>query len=611
MKTKTTWMMMTALAVIAAVSSPALLKGATVTGRSAKTGAAGTEKIPIDDSGTDKYITIAELMTNTVLELDGKTLASPIVSGGLTASGSGANDFSASTGPFKTSSGVNTFNGSSHLFAAGLRPIANDGGALGSVSYAFSDLFLADGGVINFSNSDITITQGTDLLTIAGGNVIVSSPGTASGSVVTVDGTQTQTNKTLTSPVINGATSSGSTTIDLSGNSGAFKTPSGINTLSGAVVTSSTITQTSASGSAFVSGPNGGTNPVFQLVNSVSSAATGLSVTGRAATAGVDLTVLSSGTNENLVINAKGSGTITLNPTGTGNVVMGRAMTTAFAITQTSASATAFESGPNGGTNPVLRLVNNVSSAATGLSITGRAAAAGVDLTVLSSGTNENLVINAKGSGVVLLNGAGTGAVNVGDNTTPALSVVHTTEGTGVSITSAAAASGVAVAAISSGTNENVTFDAKGSGTITLNGTGTGNVVLGRAATGVSLTTTGVIASSGTAGIGYAAGAGGVVTQATNKSTGVTLNKVTGQVTMNNASLADATNVSFTVTNSTVAATDVVQVVHSSGGTAGAYHVEANAIGAGSFKITVRNRSGGSLSEAIVLTFVVIKGQSS
>lgn len=74
------------------------------------------------------------------------------------------------------------------------------------------------------------------------------------------------------------------------------------------------------------------------------------------------------------------------------------------------------------------------------------------------------------------------------------------TVATGVSITGAAAASGVAVAAISSGTNENLTVDAKGSGTITLNGTGTGNIVLGRATTGVSASMTGgYTALSGTA----------------------------------------------------------------------------------------------------------------
>ena len=104
---------------------------------------------------------------------------------------------------------------------------------------------------------------------------------------------------------------------------------------------------------------------------------------------------------------------------------------------------------------------------------------------------------------------------------------------------------------------------------------------------------------------------GGTVTQATNKSTGVTLNTESGQITMNDAALAAAAEVSFTVTNSKVAATDVVVACHGSAGTAGAYIVSANSIAAGSFKITVSNVSGGSLSEAIVINFVALKGASS
>jgi 1-aminocyclopropane-1-carboxylate deaminase/D-cysteine desulfhydrase-like pyridoxal-dependent ACC family enzyme len=60
-----------------------------------------------------------------------------------------------------------------------------------------------------------------------------------------------------------------------------------------------------------------------------------------------------------------------------------------------------------------------------------------------------------------------------------------------------------------------------------------------------------------------------------------------------------------------VAATDVVVACHGSAGTAGAYIVSANSIAAGSFKITVSNVSGGSLSEAIVINFVALKGASS
>ena len=104
---------------------------------------------------------------------------------------------------------------------------------------------------------------------------------------------------------------------------------------------------------------------------------------------------------------------------------------------------------------------------------------------------------------------------------------------------------------------------------------------------------------------------GGTVTQATNKSTGVTLNTESGQITMNNAALADAAEVSFTVTNSKIAATDVVVACHGTARTAGAYIVSANGIASGSFKITVSNVSGGSLSEAIVINYVALKGASS
>lgn len=115
-----------------------------------------------------------------------------------------------------------------------------------------------------------------------------------------------------------------------------------------------------------------------------------------------------------------------------------------------------------------------------------------------------------------------------------------------------------------------------------------------------------VLAKAPLGGIGYMTGAGSTVTQATSKSTGVTLNNVCGQITMNGAALAAGAEVKFTVTNSAVAATDVVIVNHASGGTAGSYLVGIAAVAAGSFDIVVSNVSG-SLSEAIVLNFAVIK----
>jgi hypothetical protein len=107
--------------------------------------------------------------------------------------------------------------------------------------------------------------------------------------------------------------------------------------------------------------------------------------------------------------------------------------------------------------------------------------------------------------------------------------------------------------------------------------------------------------------VGYATGTGGTVTQATSKSTGVTLNKRCGEITMNNAALSAATIVSFTLTNSTIANTDVMIINHVSGGTVGAYTFNA-VCNAGNASISIRNATAGSLSQAPVLRYAVIKG---
>lgn len=110
-------------------------------------------------------------------------------------------------------------------------------------------------------------------------------------------------------------------------------------------------------------------------------------------------------------------------------------------------------------------------------------------------------------------------------------------------------------------------------------------------------------------GVGYltGVGAGGTISQSSSKSTTVVLNTITGQITMNAAALGASTTVSFTLTNSTIAATDLLVLNHVSAGTAGSYTLNAQA-GTGSATINVRNVSLGSLSEAIVIGFVVIKG---
>lgn len=227
--------------------------------------------------------------------------------------------------------------------------------------------------------------------------------------------------------------------------------------------TAGSLVVASANADSLTVGPNGLTNPAFQVVGNVASAATGISITGRAAGAGVDITVLSSGANENIVIAPKGTGSLLINPT-TGAPGIGSSSASSFyispasgqnlvlnpsgggsvqsqssilltdgtqgltrpganqlglsaggatrivvgsdgATTLTSAAASAFSIGPNGDTNPVFRVVGNVASAATGLSVTGNAAGSGVTLTALSSGSDEPITLVPKGTALIQLGG--------------------------------------------------------------------------------------------------------------------------------------------------------------------------------------------------------------
>ena len=110
--------------------------------------------------------------------------------------------------------------------------------------------------------------------------------------------------------------------------------------------------------------------------------------------------------------------------------------------------------------------------------------------------------------------------------------------------------------------------------------------------------------------IGYSAAAQGTVTQATSKSTGVTMNKSMGRITMNNASLAAGTSVTFTLTNSFISANDVVIASVSGGGTAGAYWPFVSSQASGSAVIGLYNNTAGALGEAVIINFSIIHGAS-
>jgi len=181
-------------------------------------------------------------------------------------------------------------------------------------------------------------------------------------------------------------------------------------------------------------------------------------------------------------------------------------------------------------------------------------------------------------------------------------------DGTGTVVFSKAAITGGTITGVSiSSLTGDITVADGGTGASTASGART-NLGLGTIATqnANAVTITGGSVKATTA-LGYETGVGGTVTQATSKSTGVTLNKICGEIVMNSATLAHQTPVAFTLTNSAIAATDVVAVSVKSGGTAGAYLVSVGAVAAGSCSITLFNcQTSGSLSEAVVLSFAVI-----
>ena len=112
--------------------------------------------------------------------------------------------------------------------------------------------------------------------------------------------------------------------------------------------------------------------------------------------------------------------------------------------------------------------------------------------------------------------------------------------------------------------------------------------------------------------IGYSSSAQGTVTQATDKSTGVTLNKSAGRITMNNAALAAGAAVSFILTNSLISINDTIIVNVSSnttGSALGAYTTYVSYLAAGSALITLRNLTAAtSYSEAVIINFAIIHG---
>jgi hypothetical protein len=320
---------------------------------------------------------------------------------------------------------------------------------------------------------------------------------------------------------------------------------------------------------------DGGPTASEKIVYSAAGVATALKVgTGSASVDNVQLdgnTIRTLDTNGNLV----------LSPNGTGSVSMTKVAITGGTITGITDLAVA-----DGGTG-----ASDASGARTNLGL-GSIATQAANNVSITGGAISGVVFTGSFTGITLIESQAFHTVNGGDG----LEIENT-----------------GIVADGTSTNIDINITPKGTGEVNLpkvdiDGGAIDGTTVG-ATTAASVRGTTVTATTS---MGYPVGTGGTVTQATDKSTGVTLDKVSGQITMNAATLNRNTGVTFTLTNSFIAATDVVIVNIASGATANAYTATVDAVAAGSCNIHLHNHTTGTdLSEAVVLNFVVIKGAHS
>ena len=516
------------------------------------------------------------------------------------------------------------------------------------------------------------VNGGTGLSAASGTSLPLWSTGATAGPLAyrAIVGTDLPNPSTTTLGAIFSAPVSSNSVLSGIGNDGqpTFATTTGtgdvVRATSPTVLTTFTIT--GANAKAFAVGRLGATTPAFSVNSLSANQITGLIVTGQSTGNGVNLSATGE-TNVPFAIDAAGTGGINIAGTSTGPVSIFRNTfinhdsnptltlgSVGGSLAHLSTPGTAGLAVTSGGGDQVK--FTDTASANRQLTLTGSnggnptigttagsvAIAASTTITSgsLTIATNTNPTLNFGTSGAS--DGFFAGAANTSRflfTHGGANSLVLTGAASAVnyfSIVNSGTGSGPTMAAAGTDTDIGVSFSSKGSGAIgwytnafsqlevqflhtvgsnrwlTFTGSNGGNPTISTSAGNLAVTPTlvgsaGIQSVSPTAGIGYATGAGGAVTQITSRTTGVTLNTVSGATTMFSAA-GSATAATFTVTNSTVAATDVVHLAQKSG--TNLYNFMVTAIAAGSFNITFFT-TGGTATDAPVINFEVIKAVAS
>ncbi len=342
------------------------------------------------------------------------------------------------------------------------------------------------------------------------------------------------------------------------------------------------------------------------------------------------------------VVSNANTGTVTITNAGVTNIIAGTNITIDQSNGNVTISSTGGGSGDGGGTvtsvglepisNTRISVVGGPNIVSSGTFLIDLATSGAVS----GSYNNPNMTIDSYGRITSIANGNVAGTVtSVGLVTTPGSSgiqisggpitgagnititntgVLRINPGQGISVSSGNG--NVTISTTTTGgtvTSVGITSDqllvtgspVVQSGIITVNlpdnTTFAGNVTAGNILSSGAITS-----NSATAGIGYRIGSGGTETQLTDKSTSVTLNKLTGEITMSGVQLNGDSTVSFTLNNSTIANTDVIILNQVSAANRGEYAFNGSC-NTGNAVISVHNMTNTNRSDAIVIRYVVIK----
>jgi hypothetical protein len=318
---------------------------------------------------------------------------------------------------------------------------------------------------------ETTTTTGTGTVTLAGavagyqsfaaigdGNTTYYTLTSGSNWEVGI-GTYTASGTTLARTTVLASSAGGTTKITLSGTSNVFVTypsdkalytdASG-NAIALGTPASGTVTNLTGTASININGTVGATTAstgAFTTTTATTSVSSGVASTTQGSlvlhNTSANSTTLKSSNSASAAYTitlpvAAGTNGQVLTTDGTGVT----SWATASGTPITSTSANAFAVGRQGNTDPVLNVDASTASVVTGLNLKGAAAAGGMAMSVTSSGANENLTIDAKGSGTITLNGTATGGVGIGMtpsnvldvaqsvNTSATISIKNTNAGT-------------------------------------------------------------------------------------------------------------------------------------------------------------------------------------